>query len=70
MKRGDHVLIVDDISDKGATFNHVTHTYMSKLACEYTTLSLFIKPETAHIPDIYHESISQDRWVVFPWEKK
>lgn len=70
LKRGERVLIVDDISDKGTTFQHVMNTYMTKAECDVTTLSLFIKPETTYIPDMYHKCVPQDEWIIFPWEKK
>ena len=64
----DHVLIVDDISDKGATFDYVIRTQMPSLPCSYTTMSIFIKPGTSHVPDLYHKQIDRELWVVFPWE--
>lgn len=70
MRKGETVLIVDDISDKGATFQHVIQTYMARASCDYVTMSLFVKPETIHMPDYYHKSVSQDEWITFPWEKK
>lgn len=70
MLKGETVLIVDDISDRGVTFQHVMQTYMAKADCNVITMSLFIKPETIYIPDYYHKSVSQDEWITFPWEKK
>ena len=70
MKRGENVLIVDDISDKGATFQYVMDTYMAKADCDSKSLSIFIKPETTYIPDMYYGVIPQEMWVTFPWETK
>ena len=64
----DHVLIVDDISDKGTTFDYVIRTQMPSLPCSYTTMAVFTKPGTSHVPDLYHKQIDRDLWVIFPWE--
>jgi hypoxanthine phosphoribosyltransferase len=68
MKRGERVLIVDDISDKGTTFQYVMDTFMNAAECETKSLSIFIKPETTYIPDMYYGVVPQDYWITFPWE--
>ena len=70
MKSGEHVLIVDDISDKGTTFEHVIHEHMSRYKCKVTTMALYVKPKTRYIPDLYYKMVDQEQWVVFPWEKQ
>ena len=70
MRKGEHVLIIDDISDKGTTFEHVMHEHMSRYECDFTTMALYVKPQTRYIPDLYYKMVDQDLWVVFPWEKE
>lgn len=67
--RGENVLIVDDISDKGETFKHVYGTTEMQHECMLYTASIFIKPNTKHIPDFYHSQVPEKQWVVFPWER-
>jgi hypoxanthine phosphoribosyltransferase len=63
------VLIIDDLSDQGDTFNftinYINKKYKPK---KINTAALFIKPWSKFKPDVYLESI--DKWVVFPWELK
>ena len=65
--RGKTVFLVDDIADTGDTFkaviNYFRHNNSPK---KVFTVSLFIKPTSAFIPDTYVEKT--DKWVVFPWE--
>jgi hypoxanthine phosphoribosyltransferase len=63
------VLIVDDISDKGHTLNHVKDNLISNFSCKHLTASVFVKPKTTHMPDIYHKLVPDDQWIVFPWEE-
>lgn len=65
----DRVLVVDDISDRGDTFNHVCQMLMKQHAVQIRTAALVIKPETAHTPDYFHITVPQDCWVTFPWER-
>lgn len=57
------VLIVDDISDTGETF--LKHRNIQK----FTTVTLFIKKGTKHIPNFYTQTCGVDQWVCFPWEE-
>lgn len=70
IKSNDRVLIVDDISDRGTTFEHVTTRIKRTYDVRVDTMSIVMKPETSHVPTYYHETINSDKWVVFPWEKK
>lgn len=69
IKPSDRVLIVDDISDRGDTFDHVYALVSRRHAVQIRTASIIVKPETTHVPDYYHTKVPQDCWVVFPWEK-
>jgi len=59
----DFVLFIDDISDEGKSL-----TYYSTLSRCYTTATLFIKKDTAFVPDYYVNEVDRDIWVQFPWE--
>lgn len=54
-------LVVDDISDTGATLKHYRHK-------GYHTATMFSTLDTDTPPD-YHQYIKTDDWVVFPWER-
>jgi len=70
ISNGDNVLIVDDISDKGNTFNRAESMIQDTFNCKVRTLALYTKPCTAHVPTYFYKQVPQDCWVVFPWEKQ
>ncbi len=60
------ILLVDDISDTGKTFERGL-AYLKELgAAKIITASLLIKPWTTFIPDYYVDKA--DQWVIFPYE--
>ncbi len=65
----DFVLIVDDISDKGGTFEYAEQYIKQIIGGNIVTMSLVIKPETKHKPTYFYEEVDQDKWIVFPWER-
>ena len=69
MLKEEHVLIVDDISDKGATFEHVVRTHMPSFNCSFSTMAVFVKPKTSYVPDMFYKQVDQDKWIIFPWER-
>lgn len=70
IRPGDHVLIVDDISDKGTTFDNVIKLISSTHAVKISTASIVMKPKTTHQPTFCHEVVNDSKWIVFPWEKQ
>ena len=58
------ILIVDDICDSGETL-----TKLLAMNGNIKTATLFKKPRATVIPDVYVEEVSNDTWIVFPWEK-
>lgn len=60
------ILIVDEVSDTGATFDiaekHLNEHHPKKIY----TLSPYIKPHTKYHPDFWEKSI--DAWIVFPYD--
>lgn len=65
----EYVLVIDDISDRGGTFNYAAEYVKSTVGGQIITMSLVIRPDTKHVPTYYCDTIEKDRWVVFPWEK-
>ena len=65
----DNVLIVDDISDQGNTLNRAQQLLMEQHSVKSKTCTLVVKPGTSHLPNFYFETVAQDKWVNFPWEK-
>ena len=66
---GKTVVVVDDVSDRGETFdfvvNHIKDRYSPK---DVKTASLFVKPWTKFTPDVYVSDT--DSFIIFPWELK
>ncbi|MCX6649322.1 MAG: phosphoribosyltransferase [Candidatus Bathyarchaeota archaeon] len=65
---GKRALLVDDVSDSGASLAKAKEHLMEKLAAEVRIATLHIKPWSKFIPDYYSEKV--DAWVVYPWELK
>lgn len=57
------ILVVDDLSDTGKTFQEIRKFYPQAL---YTCL--YVKPSGKKLTDIYVREIPQDVWVTFPWD--
>ncbi len=68
VRKGDSVLIIDDISDKGKTLNSVVNGVREMYDCKIRTMSLYIKHSTEFVPDMYYRSVPDKTWVTFPWE--
>ncbi len=64
--KGKKVLLVDDISDSGNTLKEAVKILRKYEAESYMTATLFVKPHTEFLPDVYLEKT--ERWIVFPWE--
>lgn len=63
---GKTIMIVDEISDTGATFEIAVPYFKKKKAKKIYTLSPYIKPHSTFIPDFWQKSI--DAWIVFPYD--
>lgn len=61
--KGQGWLVIDDIVDTGATTK-----FVKKLFPKAHYLSLVVKPQGEHLVHDYSYKVSQDTWVVFPWE--
>lgn len=70
LSKGQPVLIVDDISDKGHTLRHVVDHVREAFGNPIQTATIFTKHSTTFIPDYFYKCVEDDQWVVFPWELK
>jgi len=61
----DKILLIDDISDTGESFNLTKEMMQSK---DVITASLYVKQGTKFMPEVYGKCVLNDVWVVFPWE--
>jgi hypoxanthine phosphoribosyltransferase len=66
--KGKKVLVVDDVSDSGASILKAKEHAREKEASDVRVATVHIKPWSKFIPDYYAESV--DKWVVYPWELK
>ena len=63
----NNVLVVDDLSDTGKTFNYFVETYKDLFSTIHTAAP-YIKTGTAHVPTYYTQEFAADEWLEFPWE--
>ena len=68
--RGEPILLVDDISDKGTTFQYVIDKLRDSTSSVIQTASIFIKDRTQYRPDYFYTNLPDSQWVEFPWEQK
>ena len=62
-----NILIVDDISDTGETFNTVVDIMRDMYPDRVLyTASLYTFKDTNHTPDYFCEETSD--WIIFPWD--
>ncbi len=66
--RGRKVLLVDDITDTGASLQLAKNHLQMKGASEVKTATLYLKPQSAFQPDFYEKQTQC--WVIFPWDTK
>ena len=67
---GLSILVVDDVSDTGDTLLFVKD-YLTWLgAKDIRIATVFMKSQTKFVPDYYEKEISQDTWIVFPYERR
>jgi hypoxanthine phosphoribosyltransferase len=72
--QGDNLLIVDDLSDSGKTFNFLEYHLRVEMRAglinkkRIKTAALYMKWGTLNVPDFYVQSFERERWLIFPWE--
>lgn len=65
---GKVTLIVDDVSDSGASLRVAKEHVDEHGASEVKVATLHIKPWSNFVPDFYAEQV--DAWIVYPWEPR
>jgi hypoxanthine phosphoribosyltransferase len=65
---GKRVLLVDDVSDTGDSFDiAVRHLLENGEPEELKTAALHHKTVSSYIPDFYAEIVHEWRWIIYPW---
>jgi|TARA_R100001129_G_scaffold171836_1_gene142196 hypoxanthine phosphoribosyltransferase len=62
-----HVLVVDDICDSGETIKYITNN-LTLGGVKHKTACIFTKEKHKELLDHYGIVISDNMWIVFPWE--
>lgn len=62
------ILIVDDVSDTGNTLKFIKGYVKWLGASQVQVACVFMKPKTKVIPDYYVDEVSNNTWIVFPYE--
>lgn len=62
---GEGLLIIDDLVDTGSTARVVR-----KMLPEAFFATVYAKPEGKPLVDVYVTEVSQDTWILFPWDSE
>lgn len=63
---GKRVLLVDDVSDSGKTFNRALEYLKTYKPKDITSVAIFMKPTSIFRPDYFVKQT--DKWIIFPYE--
>lgn len=65
---GRTVLLLDDVCDSGDTFAvGVEHVRQGGAPNRLMTAALHLKTVSRFVPDFYVETVSEWRWIIYPW---
>ena len=65
---GERVLVVDDVTDTGDSFNVALEHIRSRGEPEQMrTLVLHHKTVSSYVPDYFARGMSEWRWLIYPW---
>jgi hypoxanthine phosphoribosyltransferase len=65
---GRCVLVVDDVSDTGETFQAaIEHIHGHARPADVRTAVLHHKQVSRFVPDYYAEKVTHWRWIIYPW---
>ncbi len=65
---GRAVLLLDDVCDSGDTFAvGVEHVRQCGAPKRLMTAALHLKTVSRFVPDFYVETVSEWRWIIYPW---
>lgn len=73
-RNGDRILVVDDIFDRGSTFDAVTETIKKRITRKDFIVykaAMYYKPHNRQVemePDFYHRAYALSDWIVLPHE--
>lgn len=67
--RKKSILIVDDLSDTGETFEVAVRHLRELGAAEVRTMALHYKQQSKFEPDYYSRRIMKWRWLSYPWAR-
>lgn len=62
------LLIVDDVCDSGETIHEITTLFKKYNYTNFAVATIHIKPRRIITPDIYISEVSDDNWLIYPWE--
>ena len=66
--KGRNILLLDDVCDSGDTFSvGIEHIRHCGAVSEMRTAALHLKTVSKYIPDFYVETVSEWRWLIYPW---
>jgi hypoxanthine phosphoribosyltransferase len=66
--KGRNVLLLDDVCDSGDTFAvGIEHIQQCGTVNEMRTAAIHLKTVSKFIPDFYVETVSEWRWLIYPW---
>ncbi|MBI5752564.1 MAG: phosphoribosyltransferase [Hydrogenophilales bacterium] len=66
--QGKRVLVVDDVSDTGDTFDAALPHIRARLPkAEIRTAVLLHKASCPDVPDFYAHKVVKWRWIIYPW---
>lgn len=68
--RAGYLLLVDDIADTGKTLKKVSAQIARRYGGKVLTCTVFYKPRSEVRPDFYVKEISNDKWIVFGYERR
>lgn len=64
-KKGKGWLVVDDLVDTGTTAKIVR-----EMLPDAHIAAIYAKPKGKNLVDTYMTEVSQDTWIIFPWEEE
>jgi len=67
LPKNSKLLIVDDICDTGETITWIEKQLTVK-DCKYEVACIFTKKKHIQKLKFYGNVVSEDKWIVFPWE--
>ena len=67
--RGQKVLVVDDVADSGETYEVACRHIARARPAAIRTAALHYKAPSRFVPDYYAETLTEWRWINYPWAR-